>query len=138
MKAREFVPRLFIGGRPTLADVRGKNVTFIVGVGTKPAEPEVVESYGEKYVHFPLTDGKTVDRPRFVAAAAVAATAVLRGERVLVHCREGRNRSVTVAALAAVGLRYYPTGEEALSAARVVRPNAVANPEMERFLKSIR
>jgi protein-tyrosine phosphatase len=64
------------------------------------------------YVHFPIQDGDTVD-PKAREVAALVAGLVGSGNRVLVHCVQGLNRSGMVVARALMFLGY--TAAEAIA-----------------------
>ena len=68
-------------------------------------------------------------------AAAKVVEAIEAGERVLVHCQAGINRSSLVAAIAMVKLGWVDTGAEAISLLREKRsPVCLCNEAFENYL----
>jgi protein-tyrosine phosphatase len=78
--------------------------------------PPVPENH--LYVHFPIDDGDTVD-PKTREVARLVAGLVTTGQRVLVHCVQGLNRSGVVVARALMFLGY--GAAEAIALVRVRR-----------------
>ena len=85
------------------------------------------------YIYHPIADGKTVDVAPLHAIARRVADAMRQGQRALVTCHAGRNRSGFLNALI---LHQYAglSGDEALAWVRRGRPRAVANPAFEAYL----
>lgn len=57
----------------------------------------LLDAHGVRFLHLPTEDHCAVSQPMLDAGAAFAAEHLARGERVLIHCREGIGRSVTLA-----------------------------------------
>ncbi len=87
------------------------------------------------YVYFPIEDDKLPDLNRLNAVAQLGASLVHKGERVLVHCGMGYNRSALVAGtiLCELGLR----GTEAVRQVRERRPGALFNEVFAGYLDSL-
>ena len=93
---------------------------------------------GAKAIYCPLDDAH-LDRLTLDMAGAAAkrvAERVKTGERVLVTCQQGRNRSGLVMALAL----YFLTGKPGASIVRQIkskRHNALTNLEFARFVEAL-
>ena len=96
---------------------------------------EAVKGRGIEWVHFPIRDLDTPTDEVMVTWAAISAqlNAILeRGGRVLVHCRGGRGRAGTIAALMLIERGW--SAPQAISDVRAVRPGAIETEEQERWL----
>lgn len=127
-------PELWIGAYPWagLHLRRQWDVLVLCAAELQPpssAYPDV------EVLHCPFDDGRLTrdEAARAEACARDVASRLLRGQRVLVTCAAGINRSALVAGLAVKRL-------SGLAGARVVemirngRPGALANPDFERYL----
>lgn len=91
----------------------------------------------KSHIHHSIADGLTVQwGPWLLETAAQLARLVEHGEAVMTMCRAGRNRSGLMSALIAREVLFL-SGEEALQLVRRERPNALANPAFERWLKEL-
>lgn len=90
----EIVPGLFVGGRPPT--YKGFD---IVCSCEQEVHPETVEGYEGVVVQVPMVDSHRFELPDVLiwSVAGRLAAAVRAGERVLIHCEQGRNRSGYVA-----------------------------------------
>ena len=91
-----------------------------------------------RYLRVPLQDDPTTplsdrDWRRAMGAACSVARYVAAGERVLVTCAQGRNRSGLVTAIALHVLTRWPP-DECIAFIRRRRPNACTNPQFNRAL----
>jgi hypothetical protein len=77
---------------------------------------------GRVFVSFPIDDGDEVD-PKVVEVAALVASLIRAGSRVLVHCTEGLNRSGVVVARALMEMGR--TADEAVDLVRRARGPSV-------------
>jgi hypothetical protein len=93
-----------------------------------PAHPDTVI-----YVYFPFKDEDIPTLHKLHAVARLGAALVEAGERVLVHCQMGLNRSALVAGLVLVynGL----TGPEAVTRLQARRPGALYNDVFAAYLR---
>jgi protein-tyrosine phosphatase len=85
------------------------------------------------YVYFPFKDEDVPTLHKLHAIARLGATLIQSGERVLVHCQMGLNRSALVAGLVLVysGL----SGEAAVSRLQQRRPGALYNEAFATYLR---
>jgi len=128
--------RLYVSPRPTEEwPLYEAGITHIVQVCTKPTDQTY--AIGRSHWALPLKDG---DAEGQVIKLRTAVTHVLEklaaGETVLVHCIEGRNRSMLVATLVEKRRRGW-TGEEAYQHAQQVRPRCLYNPSFAPWLRSL-
>jgi protein-tyrosine phosphatase len=87
------------------------------------------------YVYFPFADEDVPSLHKLHAVARLGATLVEAGERVLVNCQMGLNRSALVAGLVLVynGL----SGEEAVLRLQARRPGALYNDAFAAYLRGL-
>ena len=85
------------------------------------------------YIYLPIEDGQLPDLDRLHAVSKLGAELMQRGDRVLVHCGMGMNRSALVAALI---LMYGSDmdGPAAIARIRERRPGALFNSVFEEYL----
>lgn len=94
-----------------------------------------VEAYGMIWIHYPIPDGgapaESVDLFR-----AQLNDLILRGKRVLIHCKGGLGRAGTVAAMALMDSGEYDFCD-AVAMVRHVRPDAIESIKQMEFLMSL-
>lgn len=133
--------RLWMGSRPMLPAAGAmKRYGFdVLVLCAEEVQPPSHHFPGVRVIRAPLDDAEvTTDLKRTaVAAAHEVAAALLLGERVLVTCNQGRNRSGLVAALALV-LVSELDGAHAAAQVQASRPRALVNPHFVRWLREIR
>lgn len=130
LDATRIAPGLYQGGKPpTGPEVRQCGFTVLV-LTAEEYQPRGAEFPGVYVIHAPNDDSGTpltaAQWATAVRAGELVAKAIERGERVLVTCQMGRNRSGLVSALALHMLTGISGGE----AARIVkaqRANALTN-----------
>jgi protein-tyrosine phosphatase len=85
------------------------------------------------YVYFPFKDDDVPTLAKLHAVAKLGAALIEAGERVLVHCQMGLNRSALVAGLVLVysGL----SGEDAVARLQERRPGALYNETFAAYLR---
>lgn len=146
--ASRVAPRLWQGGFPAVSPEevrrRGFDVVVLCAEELQPDRADVAawwESSRVRLILAPMND--TDDReelPRVVGVASRAAGEVVlaldRGDRVLVTCAQGRNRSGLVSALALVR-RCGVSGREAARVVREARPSALTNALFREFLDGV-
>lgn len=135
MRLYSVIPgQLFVSGFPKekdAAQLHEAGVTVVVGLSKKPTPP----LEGLYVRRSPIPDGKTVS-PELESIVAWVAGAVRGGENVLVHCLQGRNRSMLVALLAARELEG-GSGEYWFQKGRWLRASCLHNPVFEAYLRSL-
>ena len=98
-----------------------------------------VQARGMTWHHLPIVDVDVPDE-RFETGWAMSGEQVTRllrdGARVLVHCRGGRGRAGTVAALLAIELGVAPS--LAVRHVRMARHGAIETPQQERWVLGYR
>mgnify|MGYP001618010290 CR=1 FL=1 len=109
-------------------------VTVVVNLW-KP-DPEMQAQTAINYIHLPIPDGKTLDPDPLLSLADELAAGIPLGERTLVHCYGGKNRSGLMSALI-VRAHYRISGGLALRAVREGRPRAVANETFADYLEKL-
>lgn len=139
MKLYEIIPGklyqrgAFPASQKNIEELRANDIKFILNVRTKAdplgSIPEIT------YMHIPLADGVKV--PGLAKyASEIVMNHILYGEKCLVYCNAGRNRSSLVNAL--VLMRYGYTGKQALEHLRTVRPGAFgSNENFAAYLESL-
>ena len=87
------------------------------------------------YVYFPIYDGDLPDLHRLHAVAGLGAGLVAQGDKVLVHCGMGLNRSALIAGLILTygGMK----GEDAVELLRSKRPGALFNHSFADYLSGL-
>lgn len=137
MRTIEIVPNLItrgkLGSSETVATVKAQGIRRVFSL-FPPGEPAMVGWYG--YYHRSLSDGAKVDGERIMRIAQLVAEGVLEGDKTLVMCRAGRNRTGLVVCTA-LHLMLGISGKEALRLFREKRPRGVANPAFEKFLLTL-
>jgi hypothetical protein len=88
----------------------------------------------------PILDGSAPSPRQFQAAVDWTSARHFEGHSVLVHCAQGRGRSVTIAAAALCRLGLAADSDEALAAIRAARPKAnpsrIQRVALSRFLSA--
>ena len=87
------------------------------------------------YIYFPIYDEDLPDLVKLHAVAALGATLIRDGRRVLSHCRMGFNRSALLAGLIMTHLGM--SGEEVVATLRNRRPGALFNETFAAYLNRI-
>jgi protein-tyrosine phosphatase len=99
-------------------------------------QPPASKFPGVYVLHVPLTDHgaamTSIERTLARRAARIVAKELSRGHNVLVTCRQGRNRSALVAAIALVQLGM--SRPRSISHLRRMRFQALANKDFERMV----
>lgn len=138
MKLYEVGPELYVSGWPKsegLADIQREGITAVICMCRKRTPVEVIGR--ERVFHYlPVPDGKTVPVEDMRAAVTLINQLRAAGHVVLVHCLQGRNRSMLAAVLAERKRRGW-TGAQALEHAQRVRPRCLHNPVFADWLRSL-
>lgn len=87
------------------------------------------------YVYFPIFDEDLPDLEKLHGVAGLGARMLHGGEKVLVHCRMGFNRSALVAGRILIELGL--SGPEAVARLRSCRPGALFNEVFARYLEGL-
>lgn len=136
MRLRVMGDRLLVGAFPQARDVpdlRAAGVTAIVNV-TRKALPVEVRAAVPIVRHRYFPDSRRELDVDTLRHAVYDVLQLLRsGHTVLTSCHYGRDRSVTVAALAE-GQRQGWDGPTTLAHARAVRPGCLRNPRLEELV----
>lgn len=97
-----------------------------------------IAAHDMDWLHAPIRDFDTPD-PGFQAGWLTLSRRLQErldaGDRVLVHCRGGRGRSGMIAAALLIGAGV--DAEDAIAAARAVRPGAIETPGQEAWLRGL-
>jgi protein tyrosine phosphatase (PTP) superfamily phosphohydrolase (DUF442 family) len=92
----------------------------------------LAEASGLAYLSLPIADGAAPETPALVDLARWAVDQIESGRPVLLHCREGRGRSVLAACAVLRELGY--AGGDAYALVRRAQPTAVLSDEQVRAL----
>jgi protein-tyrosine phosphatase len=107
-------------------ELQKKNIKLVLSVAPLTDAPfvEAARKAGITYYHAPLRDNSYVPTHDVQRLVHTVVDEVIRGNSVMIHCNQARNRSPLIAILAIIKL----TGREsreALHAAREVRPKVL-------------
>lgn len=133
--------RLWMGSRPMLPQAGTlKQCGFdVLVLCAQEVQPSSRHFPGVRVIRAPLDDSEVTNDVKRTAGAAAheVAAALLLGDRVLVTCNQGRNRSGLVTALSLV-LVSELDGAHAAAQVQASRPRALVNPHFVRWLREIR
>ena len=135
--AHRLIERLWIGSAPNADRDLGACGFDAVVLCAEEYQPR--NAFGSaRTIHAGFDDGEMDSRTARTAksAAAEVVRRWRRGERVLVTCMAGRNRSGLVSALALCRIGGV-SGRQALSHVRMMRPTALTNPNFADFLTKL-
>lgn len=135
--ANRLVERLWIGSAPDADKDLGACGFDTVVLCAEEYQPR--GAFGSaRVLHAGFDDAQMDARTAHVAmrAAEEVARRWRRGERVLVTCMAGRNRSGLVSALA-LCLIGGVSGKQALRHVQMMRPTSLANPDFAKFLTTL-
>ncbi len=136
--------RLYVSVVPDVPMIKLHKVTAVACVVKRGTPQDVVEAVYPAYFQTTIADGAVVYEDQFWEVAGWIADRRAEGHTVLVHCIGGRNRSVLAAVLSIVvtwrreGRTVTGGGETLLIGARNERPNSIANPAFEAWLKEMK
>jgi protein-tyrosine phosphatase len=91
---------------------------------------------GVDVIRAPMDDSSVVPQQIAMSAARLATTRCCRGQRVLIACNQGRNRSGLVSALVLWNLGY-GTGKRCADRVRGRRPGALTNSAFYAWLAKL-
>ena len=121
-------PRLFVGRIPfphERGHLQAAGVTSVVNLCAEfPRLSGLRGDPAMETIYLPMLDGAAPSPAQFERAIAWIASRHVEGHTVLVHCAQGRGRSVTVAAAALCRLGLASSPEEAIAMITAVRPKA--------------
>ncbi len=123
-------PKLYMGSAPRVGTALADAGFDVVLLCAKEYQPRSRELPHVLVVHCGFDDSLSptqADVDTALEASRVAADRIMRGDRVLISCWLGKNRSGLVTALTLVRL-YGLSGREAVEAVRAARPGALVNP----------
>ena len=107
---------------------RERQISVLVNLRERAHDPARLARFGLTEIHFPVPD-KTAPSPGQITFAIAAMGRILgAGQRVAVHCRNGRGRSGTMLACYLMRHRGF-SADEAIARVRAVRPGAVETQE---------
>jgi protein-tyrosine phosphatase len=133
-------------GRPVeqkCAGLRHYGVTEVYALAPTKPDPDSERWYSYanglrdwycRYTHNPIPDGLL--KVDLLPISAELAQHIRDGDTVLTMCNAGRNRSGLLSALIVRELTGLP-GAAAMAVVRHHRPNAIANPHFEEFLRGL-
>lgn len=142
MKVREITPEIFVRGNlrdVDLVDIGAtlalNKIDVVVSLVGEPISP--ISSFVKTYVVYPIADSKLkLDvEIELNELAQLLADAVKDGQKILINCNAGRNRSCLLIALTLMRLNGW-SGRQALDFVREKRPRAIANEHFEKYLLS--
>lgn len=138
MKLYEQYPGLFTRGKLRDSHLDAVLEGKFAVIALTPQPNALLSVTVPDYYHFPIPDGKVSSLLEMTAlkARSVALQCVAERQPVIIHCNAGRNRASFVAALTIKKLTGLP-GAVIVENIRRVRPNALANPHFEEYLRSL-
>lgn len=134
--------RLYVGSVPRterdLDQLLGEGVSAVLTVSKKVPVDLVARRYAERdaWYYYHLRDGRQLQVDDYLLVAGWVEQLLGDGQRVLVHCLAGRNRSCLVAALV-LRERYGLSGAEAAERVRGCRPRAFHNEDQLGWLRAL-
>lgn len=133
---------LYVGGCPRddrdLDTLLKARVSSVITLCRRHPGHEVLRHYGyaKNWWYHPVQDGKRLQTDDYLHVARWVAWLQSDGQRVLVHCLAGRNRSCLVAALV-LRQRHGLSGAAAADLVREARPRAFHNEVQLDWLRSL-
>jgi len=94
-----FLSALFVDDDRRIQILERHGISVVLCTLAHVTDPVLAEAPGFTYYHWPVPDGHTVPIKRYEAGATLLLRHIHQGEKVLVHCYAGRNRSGLTAAL---------------------------------------
>ena len=128
--------RLFISPATNLWDpVHRQGIHVIIDL-ERGIDPGISEEPGKVlYVYCHIEDDELPDLDRLHALGLMAAALIRKGQKVLVHCTMGLNRSALLAGVILCHLGY--TGADAAARVRERRPGALYNDTFAVYLEQL-
>jgi hypothetical protein len=137
MNANEVVPGLWVGSMPFQQDVEFLNSFDMVVFAADSNQPAAIRGFRKIAVRCGIEDAKITEREKkkVLSCAKMVAVRLFNGQRVLVTCISGWNRSGLVAALALKLVTRHST-EEIIELIRAARgSDALGNRSFVGFLE---
>lgn len=125
--------RILLCADPTsdkaLAKLAGeREISVLVNLRERPHDRTRLARFGLTEIHFPVPDKAAPSAGQLTFAIAAIEQILRTGQRVAVHCRNGRGRSGAL--LACYLIRHHGfSADEAIARVRAVRPGAVETQE---------
>jgi predicted protein tyrosine phosphatase len=136
----QITDRIWIGNAEDAMDasqMEKNGITAVLNVmRTMTDMPDYKEMDGVDYTYVQLLDGPGNTKEQFISAVLSLRKYLFDGHKVLVHCRAGISRSVSVVACYLWGTGVY-TLEDAIDLIKEKRPIADPNPHLLRLIKVI-
>lgn len=136
LDASNVAPRLWVGGRPPFErDLPEFDMLVLCARELQPPDT----AFHGRVVRCPIPDDvlTNAELTRVIAASKAAAEALAAGQRVLVTCQAGRNRSALVASLALARVTTMGA-EELIKLMRDRRtPSALSNAHFQQLLRAL-
>ncbi len=128
--------RLFISPATNVWDpVHQQGINVIIDL-ERGIDPGISEEPGKVlYVYCHIEDDDLPDLDRLHALGLMAASLIRKGQKVLVHCTMGLNRSALLAGVILCHLGY--TGADATARVRERRPGALYNDTFAGYLERL-
>ena len=140
MKLIEIIPgKLYTRGnlqRVAPATLREEMKAAGVGLVVSLIKPNMLGALSDSvpnYFYEPMADSKHLDVRQVESLADDIYEQVLTGDKVVIHCNQGRNRAGLIAALVVARILKISYAE-AMVHVRDKRPRAIANPVFEKYL----
>ncbi len=135
----QVAPRLWQGSRPqSWTDLKGVLGVDVLVLAAQEHHPADYVFPGVKVLYAALDDSgpppTEAELADAEAVATLAATRYVRGDRLLITCYMGRNRSGLITALVLVRAHGL-TGKQAVRAVQAARPEALSNAYFRRYLE---
>jgi atypical dual specificity phosphatase len=103
---------------------RDERISVLINLRERPHNARRLAQFGLREIHIPVPDKAAPSGDQLSAGIAAIEQTVAKGQRVAVHCRNGRGRSGTLLACYLVRHDRLPS-DQAIAHVRAVRPGAI-------------
>lgn len=93
--------------------------------------PRIAQQYGFIFYHLPISDGKSPKISEVNTISEIIRNHLSKGESVLIHCKEGKNRTGLVCACCLIHLGYK---KKVIRKVQDCRPGALQNLKHQQYI----
>jgi atypical dual specificity phosphatase len=112
-----------------VTELKDRGITMLVNLHERPDRKDILEQLQAQTIHLPVPDSHAPTAAQLDAGVAAISEALVRGERVAVHCGAGLGRSGTLIAAYLVSQGALPN--DAIAQVRGARPGSIETLEQE-------